>query len=191
MKHIAISIEYAGLVLPVVKNEQAVEHVPLKPLCDLFGLKWETQRVKVSERFYAEYLGICTLKALVCTPLKGGADDQVREHTFLRLDRVAAFMMTINPDRVRANGNVSGAAFLQGKLTEWADALHDYETFGSAHNPRHADALLAMRRANTIATVAKIKDAALRKLALAELGIDLAATPATPKPGTGDLFPRD
>lgn len=113
MKHIAISIEYAGLTLPVVKNDAGVDCVPLKPLCDLFGLKWETQRVKVGERFYAEYLGICTLKALVCTPLKGGADDQFREHTFLRLDRVAAFMMTVNPDRVRANGNEEGAAFLQ------------------------------------------------------------------------------
>lgn len=187
MKHIAISIEYAGLTLPVVKNDAGVDCVPLKPLCDLFGLKWETQRVKVGERFYAEYLGICTLKALVCTPLKGGADDQFREHTFLRLDRVAAFMMTVNPDRVRANGNEEGAAFLQAKLTEWADALHDYETFGSAHNPRHADALLAMRRANAIANVAKIKDAALRRIALAELGIDLAA-PASAPSTTGDLF---
>ncbi|MFV0662747.1 phage antirepressor N-terminal domain-containing protein [Denitromonas sp.] len=185
MKHIAISIEYAGLTLPVVKNAQGLEHVPLKPICELFGLKWETQRTKVSERFYADYLGICTLKALVCTPLKGGADDQIREHTFLRLDRVAAFLMTINPDRVRANGNDSGADFLQAKLTEWADALHDYETFGSAHNPRHADALLAIRQANAIANVAKMKDATLRRIALARLGIDETTATASPN---GDLF---
>lgn len=186
MKHIAISIEYAGLTLPVVKNEQGIDCVPLKPICELFGLKWEAQRLKVSGEFYAEYLGVSTLKALVCTPVKGGADDQSREHTFIRLDRVAAFMMTINLDRVRAAGNESGAAFLKAKLTEWADALHDYETFGSAHNPRHADALRAMRRANAIANVAKIKDATLRRLALAELGIDLAAG-AAPSPN-GDLF---
>lgn len=185
MKHIAISIEYAGLTLPVIKSERG-EIVPLKPICDLFGLKWETQREKVSEGFYAEYLGVCVQKAWVATPLKGGASGEFQEQTCIRLDRVAAFMMTINPDRVRAAGNESGAAFLQAKLTEWADALHDYETFGSAHNPRHADALLAMRRANAIANVAKIKDAALRRLALAELGIDLAAS-APPSPN-GDLF---
>lgn len=188
MKHIAISIEYAGLTLPVVKDGSGVDCVPLKPLCELFGLKWETQRVKVSERFYAEYLGICTLKALVCTPLKGGADDQSREHTFLRLDRVAAFMMTVNPDRVRANGNEEGAAFLKAKLNEWADCLHDYESFGVAHNPRHADAVIAARRANAIANVAKIKDAALRRIALAELGISLDATNHQAPSYNGDLF---
>lgn len=185
MKHIAISIEYAGLQLPVVKNESGIDCVPIKPICDLFGLKWETQRTKISELFYSEYLGVCTLKALVCTPVKGGADDQVREHTFLRLDRVAAFLMTINPDRVRAAGNEEGAAFLKAKLIEWADALHDYETFGSAHNPRHAESRLAMQRANTIANISRMKDARLRRLALAEIGIDENAPVSSPN---GDLF---
>lgn len=50
--------------------------------------------------------------------------------------------MTINPERVRANGNITGADFLQQKIEEWANALHDYESLGvafkdktkSAHN---------------------------------------------------------
>lgn len=182
MKHIAISIEYAGLTLPVVKNEQGVEHVPLKPISDLFSLHWNTQREKVTnDEFYAAYLGTCTL-------LSQCADGQKREQTCICLDRVAAYLMTINPHRVRASGNEEGAAFLKAKLIEWADALHDYETFGSAHNPRHADAMLALRRANAIANVAKIKDAALRRVALAELGIDEAAARAPRTSDTGDLF---
>lgn len=215
MKHITLSIQYAGLTLPIVQNDQGVGCVPLKPLCDLFGLKWERQRLKVSEPFYKRHLGIYVLKALVatphkggaygtyapdaegadgtCAPLMGGADDQARDHTCIRIDRVAAFLMTINPDRVRAIGNTSGADFLEAKLTEWADALHDYETFGVAHNPRHADALLALRRANAIAKASSIKDARVRALALAELGIEPEASlPGTtpPAPGaTGDLFP--
>lgn len=36
--------------------------------------------------------------------------------------------MTINPERVRANGNITGADFLQQKIEEWANALHDYES---------------------------------------------------------------
>jgi hypothetical protein len=201
MNHIAISIQYAGLTLPVVKDETGTDCVPLKPLCDLFDLKWETQRMKVSEDFYKKYLGVCIIKALVATPVKGGADtvcapvvwgsdDQSRDHTFIRLDRVAAFLMTISPSRVRAAGNTSGADFLEAKLTEWADALHDYETFGVAHNPRHADALLALRRATAIAKVANIKDAKVRAVALKELGIDLGAAEAgNPTGQSGQLFP--
>jgi len=188
MKHISISIEYAGLTLPVVKNEAGVDCVPLKPLCDLFSLKWESQRMKVSETFYAEYLGVSVQKAWVATPLKGGASGEFQEQTCIRLDRVAAFMMTISPVRVRANGNEEGATFLKAKLNEWADALHDYETFGVAHNPRHADAVIAARRANAIANVAKIKDAALRRIALAELGISLDSTSPQPPSYNGDLF---
>lgn len=188
MKHISISIEYAGLTLPVVKNEAGVDCVPLKPLCDLFSLKWESQRMKVSETFYAEYLGVSVQKAWVATPLKGGASGEFQEQTCIRLDRVAAFMMTISPVRVRANGNEEGATFLKAKLNEWADALHDYETFGVAHNPRHADAVIAARRANAIANVAKIKDAALRRIALAELGISLDATSPQAPSYNGDLF---
>lgn len=202
MSRISISIQYAGITLPVVKNEVGTDCVPLKPLCDLFDLKWETQRMKVSEDFYKKYLGVCIIKALVATPVKGGADpvcapviwgsdDQARDHTFIRLDRVAAFLMTISPARVRAGGNQSGADFLEAKLTEWADALHDYETFGVAHNPRHADALLALRRATAIAKVANIKDAKVRAVALKELGIALDSADGTPATSgqSGQLFP--
>jgi len=143
MKHIAIYIEYAGLTLPVVKNPQAVEVVPIKPISDLFGLRWESQRVKLQDSWMNEFLGVCTLDIR-------GAGDQKREQTCIRLDRVAAFMMSLNPAKIHAAGNEEGAAFLKAKLTEWADALHDYETFGVAHNPRNADAQLAQRRCDVI-----------------------------------------
>ncbi|WP_068634925.1 phage antirepressor N-terminal domain-containing protein [Thauera butanivorans] len=181
MKHIAISIEYAGLTLPVVKNEQGTEVVPLKPIAELFGLEWVRQHKRLQEDWTAEFLGVCVVHMYY-------AGDQKRQMVCVRLDRVAAYLMSLNPAKIRAAGNESGAAFLQAKLTEWADALHDYETFGSAHNPRHADALLALRRANAIANVAKIRDADLRKLALAELGIDLAASTPAAADAHPDLF---
>lgn len=111
----------------------------------------------------------------------------------------AAFMMTINPDRVRANGNEEGAAFLQAKLTEWADALHDYETFGSAHNPRHADARLALQRTNSLLKAMRqrsatkhptdklLLDATIRRLAI-EAGIDAPEIALQPESSTGDLL---
>jgi hypothetical protein len=140
MSKIMISIEYAGLHVQVVKNEQGEPVTPLKPISDLFGLQWETQREKVTKSDHLRrFLGICTL-------LMGGAGDQKREQTCILLSRVAAFLMSINPDRVRANGNESGADYLEQKLTEWADALHDYEELGVAINLNHAKSQDAIRR---------------------------------------------
>lgn len=192
MKHIAISIEYAGLTLPVVKNPQAVEVVPVKPISDLFGLRWESQRVKLQDSWMSEFLGVCTLDIR-------GAGDQKREQTCIRLDRVAAFMMSLNPAKIHAAGNQEGAAFLKAKLTEWADALHDYETFGSAHNPRHADARLALQRTNALLKAMRqrsatkhpadkvLLDATIRRLA-AEAGIEAPEVTLRPEGESGDLF---
>lgn len=181
MKHIAISIEYAGLTLPVVKNEAGIECVPLKPIAELFGLQWNAQHVKLQEEWKAEFLGTCV------TDIRD-AGGQTRQMVCIRLDRVVAYLMSLNPVKIRAAGNESGAAFLKAKLNEWADCLHDYESFGVAHNPRHADAVIAARRANAIANVAKIKDAALRRIALAELGISLDSTNHQAPSYNGDLF---
>ena len=72
------------------------------------------------------------------TRLSGYADEQKREQICLKLDRVAYYLMTISPDRVRANGNISGADYLEAKISEWADALHEYEEVGVAFNLNHA-----------------------------------------------------
>jgi hypothetical protein len=137
---IVISIEYAGLQLQIAKNANGQDVTPLKPISDLFGLKWETQRIKVGDgEFLNRFLG-------VCTPLMGGADSQKREQTCILLARVAAFLMSINPDRVRTNGNIAGADFLEQKINEWADALHDYEELGVAINMNHAKAQEALRK---------------------------------------------
>ena len=151
MSHVShtLTLHYAGLNLTVVKNDAGVDCVPLKPLSDLFGLQWETQREKVNSEFYKDYLGACVLKtriagiaidsgsALTCTPPRQGADEQLRDHTCIQLDRVAAYLMTLTPAKISSQGNESGAAFLAEKLNEWADALHDYELLGSAVNPNH------------------------------------------------------
>lgn len=140
MSKIAFSIQYAGLTLPVIKNEQGQDVTPLKPIAELFGLEWERQRKKVSQGdFYPSYFGTCTV-------LMHGAGSQNREQTCIRVDRVAAYLMSLNPERVLANGNDSGAAYLASKITEWADALHDYEEIGVAVNLNHIKTQEALRR---------------------------------------------
>jgi len=153
MSKISLTLEYAGMQLQIAKNEAGEEITPLKPISDLFGLKWETQRIKVSENdFYREYLG-------TCTPLMGGAGGQKREKTCILLSRVSAYMMTITPERVRVNGNETGADFLEAKLNEWADALHDYEALGVAINKNQMGAAkLELARINALVRLQTVKN---------------------------------
>lgn len=140
MSKISFSIQYAGLTLPVIKNATGEEVVPLKPIADLFGLKWEEQRKKVTDSaYFVKFLG-------TCTPAIRGAGDQIRAQTCIRLSRVAAYLMSINPERVKAQGNEDGAKFLIEKQEEWADALHDYEELGVAVNLNHAKTQEVLRR---------------------------------------------
>lgn len=153
MSKISLTIEYAGMQLQIAKNEAGEEVTPLKPISDLFGLRWETQRRKVTEsNFYREYLGVCTLS-------RGGADGQIREQNHILLSRVAAYMMTISPAMVSAKGNVSGSAFLEAKLNEWADALHDYEALGVAINKNQMGAAkLELARINALVRLQSVKN---------------------------------
>ena len=140
MSKVTFSIQYAGLELQVIKGATGEEVVPLKPIADLFGLKWEEQRKKVTDSaYFVEFLG-------TCTPDIRGAGGQIRAQTCILLSRVAAYLMSINPDRVKAQGNEDGAKFLIAKQNEWADALHDYEELGAAVNLNHAKTQDALRR---------------------------------------------
>ena len=118
-KMISIGLNFSGVVLPIVEGEDGLQRVPLKPICDVIGVKWDDQRVKVQGGYLARRLG-------TCTPVIRGAG-QDREQVSIRVDRVASFLSTINPDRVRAAGNVDSADWLEAKHQEWDDVLHSYE----------------------------------------------------------------
>ena len=131
MSKITINIEYAGLQLAIGKNERGEDVTPLKPISDLFGLRWNRQKQKVTESAHlGKYLGVCNLQMWA-------ADGQKREQICILVSRVAAFLMSISPDAARGQGNESAADFLEQKLNEWADALHDYEEIGVAFNLNH------------------------------------------------------
>jgi hypothetical protein len=155
MSRITFIISYAGLQLQVAKSEQGEDVTPLKPISDLFGLSWSDQKKKIGVNsptcggdippagtHFSRRLGVCTL-------LMGGADGQKREQNCILLSRVAAFLMSINPDKVRGQGNIAGADFLEAKITEWDDAIHDYEEIGVAVNlnhVKHQELLLKQQR---------------------------------------------
>ena len=130
---VKIQLEFAGVLLPVELNEKGQEVVPLKPIADLIGLDWETQRKKVNSDYLSKRLGTCTVlmpcagqESEICIGLMSYAG-QRREMTCIRLDRVAAYLNTINPERVRINGNESAADFLEKKHEEWDEVINAYE----------------------------------------------------------------
>lgn len=153
MSKVVISIEYAGLNLQIAKNESGDPVTALKPISDLFGLQWERQRKKVvNSDHLRRFLGTCTVPMY-------GAGTQKRDQTCILLSRVAAFLMSINPDQVRAQGNAGSADYLEQKITEWADALHDYEELGAAINVNHGKVQEALRKQReAFARMVKVKN---------------------------------
>lgn len=150
---IQISILYAGLTLQVSQNEQGQDITPLKPISDLFGLAWNKQYKKITDSpSFSRYLGSCTYH-MVC------GDGKKREQTCILLSRVAAFLMSISTDSVRASGNVEGADYLLEKQIEWADALHDYEQVGMALNQNHVKVQqLLMQQRKAFAQMMTVKN---------------------------------
>lgn len=140
MKTIIHSFEYAGMWVEVLKNEQGEDVTPLKPIADLFGLQWPKQHKKVTAgEHFKRFLGVCIVPRYY-------AGAQKRDHLCILLSRVASYMMSLNPEQVRAQGNAEGADFLEKKLTEWADAVHEYELLGVAYNANHAKSQEALRK---------------------------------------------
>lgn len=146
MTKITMIINYAGLQLPVHKSPTGEDITPLKPIVDLFGLIWQDQRSKIiNSDFYRNHLGIfeqarTNIQVGISLPTddhKVTSNPTYLPEVFIRVDRVAAYLMTINPERVRSQGNITSADFLEQKITEWSDALHDYESLGIAVNLNH------------------------------------------------------
>ncbi len=116
---VSMNLEFAGVVLPVAQDENGRDVVPLKPIAEVFGLEWARQFRRIQELGTARRMGTCVV------PMYNAG--QAREMVCIRLDRVAAWLNTLNPERVRAAGNADGADFLEAKQTEWDDLLHAYE----------------------------------------------------------------
>jgi len=137
-KKVQISLEFAGAVLPVVQDEEGRDVVPLKPIVESIGIDWMTQYRRTQTPYMQRRMGICIGQL----PYAG----QTREMVCIRLDRVSAYLNTINPDQVRSAGNKDAADFLEAKHAEWDDLIHEYEMQGgiiSAKQSQQHDRYLA------------------------------------------------
>ena len=194
MNKITINLVFSGAILPVVNCIDGHQRVPLKPISDLFGLDWKSQKRKIG--------GVAGVQETVKSADPGGASpprknyistllgitmeevfyaDQLRPMLCVRVDRVAGFLFTINPDMVRALGNEDGADFLEHKHQEWLDVIHAYEQ-------QHGDLFRTSqyRKAMALVRIDRMRDPALKRIALAEIGVSIEeATSANPN---GNLF---
>lgn len=173
MNKITLNLIFAGVILPVTDCEDGHRRVPLKPICDVIGVEWDRQRKKVQDGYLARRLGTCTIQMYWA--------GQDREVVAIRLDRVASYLMSINPDAVRGAGNESAADYLEAKHQEWDDLIHRYEQqrgelFGGA----------SLKKVYAIAKIDRLRDPALKRIALAEIGVSIEeAAAANPN---GNLF---
>lgn len=171
-----IQLEYAGMRLDVYRTEDGKDITPLKPITDLFGLSWKKQHQKLTEDPYL------MRKLGGCIHPRVDAGDQKRDVFCILLASVSLFLLRLNPNMIRAQGNVSGAEFLEAKHDEWMQAIHDYEQLGAAFNLNHANAQAALARqrlqlAKLVKTTEATKDPQMKRLlenmvndAAAELG---------------------
>ena len=123
---IIVSLDFGGVILPVVLNKDGLPSVPFKPVVKIVGAEWMNQYRRITPKspddtppYLARRLGVST--ELV------NYDGQQREMICIRLDRVEAYFNSLNPDQLRGAGNENAADYLEQKHAEWDDLIHLYE----------------------------------------------------------------
>jgi hypothetical protein len=150
---IHISIAFGDAILPVAECDDGFKRVPLKPIVEQVGASWKGQYRRVQSGYLNQRLGICGVVFYT------GAGR--REMTAIRLDRVTAYLNSLNPDQIRSAGNNDAADWLEAKHSEWDDALHHYETDGFAIKESQD----ARQLINTLSQIDRIKDTTIKRIA--------------------------
>ncbi|WP_201556260.1 hypothetical protein [Psychrobacter sp. 72-O-c] len=129
-----------------------IEYVPAKSITDAIGIDWRNVKrnfeVEDNKILYGVIRlitpkidnlgGLKTSEASLSGTNMGATDTEIADNSqfldilCMRLDRVHMYLARVNTSRIRANGNIDSADYLLSLQTEWAQALHDYETHGIA-----------------------------------------------------------
>jgi len=125
-------IRFHGRDLLIVRHE-GIEYTEAKPVSDLCGLFWKSTKRTICTDENAVFYGTTTL--LHPEIGSSGITSGPQTGLYMRLDRTRMFMARVSTANVRAKGKPATADFLLALQTEWADALHNYETHGLAIKP--------------------------------------------------------
>jgi len=120
-----INVPFHGDDLYVV-NHNGEPYTPMKPIVEGMSLDWMGQYTKIKQRF------ISTIEEITIV----AADGKKRKMICLPLRKLAGWLQTINPNKVKSE--------IRDKVVQYQeecdDVLYDYWTKGIAVNPRNQKA---------------------------------------------------
>ncbi|HCH7903504.1 TPA: hypothetical protein NHT93_005376 [Klebsiella oxytoca] len=118
----AINVPFHGAHLYIV-NHNGEPYTPMKPIVEGMGLDWKSQFRKLNQRFKT-----CVVEMTIQLP----GDTQRRSITCLALRKLAGWLGTISPNKVRPE--------IRDKVIQYQeecdDVLYEYWTKGQVINPR-------------------------------------------------------
>ncbi|MCV2997101.1 phage antirepressor N-terminal domain-containing protein [Escherichia coli] len=119
-----INVPFHGAELYVV-NHNGEPYTPMKPIVEGMGMDWASQFTKMKQRFKT-----CIVKITMQLP----GDEQRREIICLPLRKLAGWLQTINPNKVKPEIRDKVIRYQE----ECDDVLYEYWTKGFVVNPRKA-----------------------------------------------------
>ncbi|MEN6301460.1 MAG: phage antirepressor N-terminal domain-containing protein [Armatimonadia bacterium] len=143
----SITVPFHGNTLYVVDNSgQPV--VPMKPLVEGMGLAWQPQHKKLTESRFST----CITEMVMQMP----GDDQGRAVTCLPLRKLAGWLMTVHPGKIK---NLEVRARVIQYQEECDDVLWKYWTDGIAVNRRVMNGLTPAQQRHIQIRVAEMAQA--------------------------------
>lgn len=135
----AIAVPFHGANLCVIEHN-AQPYTPMKPIVTAMGLDWASQfrKVAANEARWGVLNMRMPLATIVDSTMVGAADGKSRELTCIPVRKVAAWLTTIEPGKVK---NPEVRARVIQYQNECDDALWQYWNDGIAVNPRVAYAV--------------------------------------------------
>jgi hypothetical protein len=117
-----INVPFYGSELYVV-NHNGEPYTPMKPIVEGMGMDWKSQFIKLKQRFKT-----CVVEITMQLP----GDNQRRSVICLALRKLAAWLNTISPNKVRPEIRERVIRYQE----ECDDVLYEYWTKGQVVNPR-------------------------------------------------------
>ncbi len=119
-----INVPFHGAELYVV-NHNGEPYTPMKPIVEGMGMDWASQFTKIKQRFKT---------SIVKITMQLPGDEQCREIICLALRKLAGWLQTISPNKVRPEIREKVIQYQE----ECDDVLYEYWTKGHVINPRKA-----------------------------------------------------
>lgn len=112
-----VTFSFTDKSFPVAVRDDGTRVVALKPICESIGIGWDVQweKTRPSDDYANKRYGICLEKVFHA--------GQTRQMVCVRVDRVYAFLHSLNPESIRSAGNEQAAKWLEKKQAEWDGLL--------------------------------------------------------------------